>query len=276
MPESDGLKNKMGDAASVDRECVAIEEDLAALRMAYEQFFLGLERHPPTKKHDALKKRIAQVRNSFVRSTVAQFRVQGVIQKMMTYERLWTRTIEQMENGTYRRDVFKAKLRHKIEPAAAKPEPSAPPSESSSSLDAALAAAAATPRANVKTAEPSPVAKTPSAGVMPAKMPGASPTTATGAVNGKAPAPQQRPAPGSPTATPRTAFNETKLKEVYDAYLMAKKRCNEDVSKLSYDAVASTLRKQVPEILKRHNARDVDFKVIIKDGKAVLKAVPKE
>ena len=76
-------------------------------------------------------------------------------------------------------------------------------------------------------------------------------------------------------AAAKTALNETRLKEVYDAYVMAKKRCNEDVSRLSFDAVASTLKKQVPEILKKHNAKDVDFKVIIKDGKAVLKAVPK-
>ena len=79
----------------------------------------------------------------------------------------------------------------------------------------------------------------------------------------------------SPAAA-KTALNDTRLREVYDAYVMAKKRCNEDTSRLSYDSVASSLKKQVPDLLKKHNARDVDFKVIIKDGKAVLKAVPKE
>ena len=39
--------------------------------------------------------------------------------------------------------------------------------------------------------------------------------------------------------------------------------------------VAANLRKQVPELLKQHNAKSVEFKVVIKDGKATLKAVPK-
>ena len=30
-----------------------------------------------------------------------------------------------------------------------------------------------------------------------------------------------------------------------------------------------------PELLKQHNAKAVEFKVVIKDGKASLKAVPK-
>lgn len=57
---------------------------------------------------------------------------------------------------------------------------------------------------------------------------------------------------------------------------MAKKRCGEDTSKLSLDSVASTLRSQVPTLMKQHNAKSVEFKVVIKDGKAVLRALPKE
>ena len=66
-----------------------------------------------------------------------------------------------------------------------------------------------------------------------------------------------------------------KIRAVYDAYVQAKKKCNEDVSKLSLESVANSLRKQVPELLKTHKAKSVDFKVVIKDGKAVLRAVPK-
>jgi hypothetical protein len=31
----------------------------------------------------------------------------------------------------------------------------------------------------------------------------------------------------------------------------------------------------VPELLERHNARDVEYRVFVKDGKAILRAVPK-
>ena len=33
---------------------------------------------------------------------------------------------------------------------------------------------------------------------------------------------------------------------------------------------------QVPELMKQHNAKSVEFKDVIKDGKAVLRALPKE
>jgi hypothetical protein len=71
-------------------------------------------------------------------------------------------------------------------------------------------------------------------------------------------------------------LNEQKIKAIYDAYVMAKKRCGEDTSKLSLDSVASTLKSQVPSLMKQHNAKSVEFKVVIKDGKAVLRALPKE
>ena len=65
------------------------------------------------------------------------------------------------------------------------------------------------------------------------------------------------------------------MRELYDAYVTAKRRCNEDVSKLSYEAVAKSVSKQIPELMDRYKAKTVDFKVVIKDGKAILKAIPR-
>jgi len=85
-----------------------------------------------------------------------------------------------------------------------------------------------------------------------------------------------RPAvPRPPTAGSASDLSDDKLKTVYDAYVAAKRRNKEDTSKMSYDSIAASLRKQVPELMKQHGAKAVEFKVVIKDGKAVLKAVPK-
>jgi hypothetical protein len=65
------------------------------------------------------------------------------------------------------------------------------------------------------------------------------------------------------------------MRAIYDAYVSAKKKCNEDVSKLTFESVSASLKKQVPALMKQHNAKGVEFKVVIKDGKAVLRAVPK-
>lgn len=51
--------------------------------------------------------------------------------------------------------------------------------------------------------------------------------------------------------------------------------CREDVSRLTYEVVAKTVSKQIPELMTRYKARAVEFKVEVKDGRAVLKAIPK-
>jgi hypothetical protein len=63
---------------------------------------------------------------------------------------------------------------------------------------------------------------------------------------------------------------------VYQAYVSAKKQCKESTAGMSFEQVADQLRKQVPQILSQTKAKAIDFKVVIKDGKATLRAVPKE
>jgi hypothetical protein len=65
------------------------------------------------------------------------------------------------------------------------------------------------------------------------------------------------------------------MRALYDSYVAAKRSCNEDTSRLTYEAVASTVSRQLPELMNRFKAKSVEFKVEVKDGKAVLKAIPK-
>ncbi len=94
--------------------------------------------------------------------------------------------------------------------------------------------------------------------------------------------PARRPAPppgagGARPPTPPTfsGTGEPQLRALFDAFVDAKKRCNEDVSRLSYEALAKSVQKQVPDLMARFKAKAVDFRVEVKDGKAVLKAIPR-
>jgi hypothetical protein len=78
-----------------------------------------------------------------------------------------------------------------------------------------------------------------------------------------------------PVAAGAATMSEPELRQLFDAYVAAKKSCNEDVSKLSYDALARTVNKQTPEIAAKFQAKRVEFKVVVRDGKALLTAVPK-
>lgn len=328
---------KLGDAESAAKECTLVEADLMELKAAYEQYFLGQERRPPSQLHADLKKRVQALRNTFVNSTPVKFRIQNLQQRVTTFERLWERSLLEMENGTYRRDLFKAKRhleqRHKKKNGTASDglddlhiDEDLDLSDLDSdgdSLDSAMAAAAeavAKPKVpaiaplvpaiapTVPTIAPlvpgvAPVARPVTSSGIPAITavhPGATgsnpvlkPAGSTGAnpalqrpvtnpaikppgVTGSNPALKAPPSrPPAPVGSDG-GLNEQKIKAIYDAYVMAKRRCGEDTSKLSLDSVATTLRSQVPTLMKQHNAKSVEFKVVIKDGKAVLRALPKE
>jgi hypothetical protein len=200
-------------AASSDellKECDAVEADLAALRARYEQFFMGLERRPPTVSHKNFKRRLALLKPVFARSAVVKLRIFNLQQRLETFERLWTRTIAEIEAGTYRRDVFKARLHAKMRAAAP---------ERKESQTAARAA---------------------------------------------------------PASKPDDFLGDDNLRRVFDSFKAAKEACREDVSQLSFESLASTLRQQAPAILAKHQAASVQFKVAVIEGKAVLKAIPQK
>lgn len=59
-------------------------------------------------------------------------------------------------------------------------------------------------------------------------------------------------------------------RRVFDQLLEAKRRCNEPTDRISYDSVAKSMQKQRDQ-LKKARGGDVEFKVVIKDGKAFIK-----
>jgi hypothetical protein len=125
---------------------------------------------------------------------------------------------------------------------------------------------------------PSPSNKPLGTGVAPAFKPGTQPPKPSAGTGVSAAFKPAAPSPSRPPAAvgAEGGLSETKIKAIYDAYVMAKKRCGEDTKSVTLDSVSSSLKKQVPELMKQHNAKSVEFKVVIKDGKAVLRALPKE
>jgi hypothetical protein len=96
-----------------------------------------------------------------------------------------------------------------------------------------------------------------------------------GAVEAVQPPPLPVALAPQPVVAAAATMSEPELRELFDAYVAAKRSCNEDVSRLSYEALARTVNKQTPEIAKKFKAKRVEFKVTVRDGKAVLTAVPK-
>lgn len=226
--------------------CQHLEESLEELKVKYDMYFLGVERIEPGRKREELKRDIARLKSAFTRNTGLRFRIQSLHARYLSYERMWLRAAREREEGTSRRDIFKARLRHHEQPGDSAPEKRA---GAEAGAGTKAVAPGPEPRAQAERT-PAPAAPT-------AQRPEAGP-----------------PAPAAPAAA-GAGLGEAQMRALYDAYLAAKKRCNEDTSRITFDALARSVNKQIPELMTRFKARAVDFKVVIKGGKAVLKAVPR-
>jgi hypothetical protein len=331
----DTAEDQLGRAAN-------LEESLEALRIRFEQYFLGVTRKPPVQERAALRSAILQLKAGFIRNTAAKFRVNMLHNRFLTYERLWDRTLREIEDGTYRRDLFKARLhRARAEGGAAELErrpgeagkaadrvsgsDDRKAAESAGVGDAGLAAdrgalgetgsvdrgpGGAGERASERAAagEIGKVTDHAAAGED-GKVPDRAASGGTGkaadglpggggkatepTVAGEARNPADRAlglgggsrglvggAGGSvpPPTGPAGAvggLDAEKVRAIHAAYVEARRRCRESTDGITVEAISAALRKQVPGLLAKHQARTVDFQVVIQNGKAVLKAIPR-
>lgn len=248
--------------AELTEQCDQFEDELDELRARYELYFLGVERLEPARRREDMKRRISRMKTAFTRNVGVRFRIETLYARFLVYERLWVRAARQREEGTYHRDVFKARRRGATRSGLAKPGAHKLGDKSEDvdlsdwggeGIEASPPAEEAAPPATPQPVKPR---------ITP--RPGA-----------HRPAPASSPSAEVPSRALAGGFSDAQMRSLYDAYISAKKRCNEDVSKLSFEAVSRSVTKQIPEIIQRYKASAVDFKVVIKDGKAILKATPK-
>jgi hypothetical protein len=102
-------------------------------------------------------------------------------------------------------------------------------------------------------------------GARPAERPPISPTRTAG--------------PGRPDVQPRSdedgSLSPIRMRQIYGAFVEAKRRANESTASVTYEKIASNLESVAKELRAKHNARTVDFEVVMKNGKPVLKPVVK-
>lgn len=94
-----------------------------------------------------------------------------------------------------------------------------------------------------------------------------------------APAPAPKPAP-APAAAPAPKPAATgglapeRVQDLFTKYVAAKKQCNEPTHTITTEALEKTLRESAAKLRQKHG-KDVDFDVVVKDGKAIFKPVLK-
>lgn len=309
------------------------ETRLDRLRALYEQWFQGLERLEPTIPRKNFDRFMEQLRRDRPRVTGLKFRYHNLVQRYTTYVMYWRKVARQIEEGTYRRDVLRArkvreearqKYRHEREskkaekdggaaegeapaeaakqpaeaakqpaqqpasgsPAAATEAPgTAPPATPAPSGPAAAKPASAAP---ASTPQPSPAPPAPGSKQVPVKNfpapAGSQPAAGAAAVSSssKPSGPARSPVPSRPSVSSGPAagkpasgtLSEQQLRSLYDRYVSAKTRNNESAD-INYEKLARKVSAMVPELQKKHAGKQIDFDVVIRNGRVALKPVVK-
>jgi hypothetical protein len=84
------------------------------------------------------------------------------------------------------------------------------------------------------------------------------------------------PTPHPPAASLPAGIDESAARDLHKKYVQAKRLLGENVDNIKYEHIVATIAKQAPAIMKQHQARSVEFQVVIKDDKVILKATPKK
>lgn len=111
-----------------------------------------------------------------------------------------------------------------------------------------------------KPATPAKAPSVPERSALAADQPAARP--ATPAARAPAPAP----------VTPRTAITDTRIQELHERLIQAKRETN-DSAQISVAGLAKSIRAAESKLRERHGNRKIDFDVVIKDGRAVVKPI---
>jgi hypothetical protein len=163
-------------------------------------------------------------------------------------------------------------------PSSAGPSPAAPPAPPAQPAIPAASPPKPPPTAPVRpaAAAPSPTAERPAA-VRPAA---ASPRLPPAPF--EKPPPARAPAPSvSDAARPPAVLSEDntlspiRMRQIYGQFVEAKRKANESTAAVTYEKIAANLESAAKELRAKHNARSVDFEVVMKNGRPVLKPVVK-
>ena len=198
-----------------------LEQGISELKHAYEQYFHGFERLPPSKLHDELARLVRDLSSTSFANTATRFRRNNTVARYRSLSSYWQRIMRQIEEGTYKRDQRRAQ---------ALLEQVSPPDEPLSTC---------------------------------ADDSGSVPESAAGVP------------PAPPVTVPQSQPTSTRVYEpIYTAYLRARQAAGIPGS-VNYDKLANTLTRQAQALKVKYNCKRVAFKVSVKEGKAVIKAVPK-
>lgn len=102
-----------------------LSRKLEILRVRYEQYFIGVEKVAPSVMRMEVVRIMRDLEQLKIKNTAIKFKLRTVVQKFTSYSTYWNRTLREIEDGTYKRHVDKAKREaERLKKASAQPSAS--------------------------------------------------------------------------------------------------------------------------------------------------------
>jgi hypothetical protein len=76
-----------------------LERDIQKLKMAYEQYFAGVERQTPDKLAAAVAREVRSLTGTVINNTALRFRAQQAISRYQVYLTYWQKNLRDLEDG---------------------------------------------------------------------------------------------------------------------------------------------------------------------------------
>lgn len=214
-----------------------LEQTIELLKVAFERYFNGVDRVPPTREHDAVKRTVGTLLTIRGGPTAVRFRLQNLKARLVTYEHYWTRILLQIEKGTFKRIVAESGRRQQ--------QADRRQLEAQSRVDAVEEVEeieeVAPPRASQSGHYRMPVAR-----------PAAAP-------------------PPPPRANLPSGMDAGEARDLFKQFVAAKKAAGEPTAGLTYGKLVDKLSRELPDLQAKHGG-DIRFEVATVNGKVRLRA----
>jgi hypothetical protein len=97
--------------SQVGEELQILENKIKQLKFEYEQYFSGSRPREPAMLRGEVQKIVGRYSNTPIQNTAMRFRFNSLCARFFALRRHWDSVLRKIEEGTYERHVFKAKLR---------------------------------------------------------------------------------------------------------------------------------------------------------------------
>lgn len=269
---------------------------LRKVRSLYDQWFAGIERQEPGVQRDELERLLVRLKAGPPRNTALRFRLNQVSQQYQTYTTYWKRISRQIEEGTYQRDLLRARrMRDGGTPSVgpdARRSGAPATTEASGEVDVPVQFDGSPAPGGADAARASRTsADAGHAALRPARVPGE--ITPFAHPDGDAPPrPHSIVPPGAPPRTrsrpppplaPRPSqgapadggLPEAQMRALFDRYVEARRNNAERTDNLKLESLAKSVAEMLPKLREKHPGKKVGFAIVVKDGKVGLKPVTK-